>query len=232
MDTFVLKEKVEEAGDVMTLKFKPVKGEIFTFKAGQFSLFSFLDNRAEGKMRAYTISSLPGDKFLAISVKKAGIFSSALHKMKIGDKIKIGEARGDFYPKKGMKNIVFLSAGIGIAPFYCLIKDFYARKSKDKITLFYSSRTKKEIIFFDELNKIAKKWPNLKLVYLLTREQVKDRCISECCRIDMIILKKYLDDNLKGKYYFICGPGEFVTDKRRELKECGVKDECIKIEAF
>ena len=76
---FVLKEKIKEAKDVMTLKFKPVKGEIFDFKAGQFSLFSFLDNRAQGKMRAYTISSLPQEKFLAITVKKAGIFSSALH---------------------------------------------------------------------------------------------------------------------------------------------------------
>jgi len=228
---FVLKEKIKETKDVMTFKFKPVKGKVFSFGAGQFSMFSFLDNRAEGKIRAYTISSLPTDKFLSIAVKKAGVFSSALHNMKIGEKIEVGPGRGDFYPKKSMKNLVFLSAGIGIAPFYVVIKDFYERKANSKITLFYSNRTKKEIIFFKELNKIAKNWPNLKIVYLITREEIKDKCISECCRIDIGILKKYLK-NLKNKYYFICGPREFVFDKRQELKDGGIKNEFIKVEAF
>ena len=228
---FILKEKIKEIKDVMTLKFKPIKGEIFSFKTGQFSVFSFLDNRAEGKMRAYTISSLPQEDFLAITVKKVGIFSSALHNMKIGEKIKINPAQGSFYPIKSMKNIVFLGAGIGIAPFYAVIKDFYQQKLPNKITLFYSNRTKKEIIFFKELNKIAKNWPNLKIIYLITRETIKEKIINECCRINSQILKKYLK-NLKGKHYFICGPKEFVVDKSKELKDCGVRDEFIKIEAF
>jgi len=228
---FVLKEKIKETENVMTLKFKPGQGEIFDFKAGQFSTFSFLDNRAEGKMRAYTISSLPTEKFLSVAVKKAGIFSSALHNMKIGEKIEISQGQGRFYPESSMKNLVFLSAGIGIAPFYAVIKDFYKQKSKQKITLFYSNKTKKEIVFFKELNKIAKNWPSLKIIYFITREQVKDKYISECCRINIQILKKYLK-NLNGKYYFICGPKEFVLDKSKQLKDYGVKDEFIKVEAF
>lgn len=230
-NVFILKEKIKETEDVITLKFKPIKGEIFSFEPGQFSLFSFLDNRTEGKIRAYTISSLPQEKFLSITVKKAGIFSSALHNMKIGEKIKINPAQGNFHPSKSTKNLVFLGAGIGIAPFYAVIKDFYQQKLPNKIFLFYSNRTKREIIFFKELNKIAKNWPNLKIIYLITREEVKDKCISECCRISVIILKKYLK-SLKGKHYFICGPKEFVLDKSRELKDCGVKDEFIKIETF
>lgn len=215
----------------MTLKFKPVKGKIFSFKPGQFSLFSFLDNRTEGKIRAYTISSLPQEEFLSITVKKVGIFSSALHNLKIGEKIKISPGQGNFCPLKSMKNVVFLAAGIGIAPFYAVIKDFYQQKSPNKITLFYSNRTKKEIVFFKQLNKIAKNWPNFKMIYLITRETIKEKIINECCRIDLQILKKYLK-NLNGKYYFICGPKEFVLDKSKELKDCGVKDEFIKIEAF
>jgi len=228
---FVLKEKVKEVKDIITLKFKPVEGKVFDFKPGQFSLFSFLDNRVEDKIRAYTISSLPSEKFLSITVRKAGAFSSALHNMKIGEKIEVGQARGVFYPIKSMKNVVFLAAGIGIAPFYSVIKDFYERKSNQKITLFYSNRTKKEVVFFKELNRISKNWPNLKIIYLITREEIKDKCISECCRIDIEILKKYLK-NLKNNYYFICGPKEFVLDKSKELKNCGVKDGFIRIEVF
>lgn len=232
MDTFILKKKIKETANVMTLEFSPAQGEIFPFLAGQFALFSFLDKRAEGKVRAYTISSLPTDNFLAISVKKVGVFSSALHEMKIGEKINVGPGQGRFYPEKTMKNMVFLAAGIGIAPFYAIIKNSREQKSKNKIFLFYSNKTKKEIIFFKQLNEISEKWSGLKIVYLLTREEIKDERICECCRIDMAILKKYLNNNLKSKYYFICGPREFVRDKYKELKDCGVKEKFIKIEAF
>ncbi len=179
---FILKEKIRETKDVMTLKFKPPKGKIFSFKTGQFSLFSFLDNRSEGKIRAYTISSLPQEKYLGITVKKVGIFSSALHNMKAGEKIKISPAQGNFYPLKSRirqpVDLVFLAAGIGIAPFYAMIRDFYQQKALNKITLFYSNRTKKEIVFFKQLNAIAKKWPNFKIIYLITIEEIKEKCIS------------------------------------------------------
>ena len=234
-EVFILRGKTKEAKDVLTLKFLPVNGRLFSFEPGQFILVSFLDSRANNRIRAYSISSCPQDKFLSITVKKVGVFSSALHKLKIGEKVKISSARGDFYPEKSMirqpAELVFLAAGIGIAPFYAIIKDFYRQKSPNKITLFYSNRTKKEIVFFKELNKIAKNWLNLKIIYLVTREEMKDKCISECCRVDIIILKKYLKD-LKGKHYFICGPREFVSDKFKELKDCGVKGRFVKIEAF
>ncbi len=228
---FVLKQKVKEAEGVLTLKFLPVKGAIFSFEPGQFVLISFLDDRAEKKIRAYSISSAPQDKFLAITVKKIGVFSSALHNLKIGEKIKASPPKGDFYPQKSMNNLVFLAGGIGIAPFHSIIRNFYLKKSSKKITLFYSNRTKRDIVFFKELNKMARKWSSFKVIYLLTREKLKNKAIQECCRLNAEILKKYLR-NLKNKNYFICGPAEFVNNLWKELKKNGVKEELIKTEAF
>ena len=228
---FVLKQKIKEAEGVLTLKFSPVKGVTLPFEPGQFVLISFLDNRAAGKIRAYSISSCPQDKFLAITVKKIGVFSSALHNLKIGEKIKVNFPQGDFYPQKSMNNLVFLAGGIGIAPFHSIIRNFYLKKSSKKITLFYSNRTKRDIVFFKELNEIARKWPSFKVIYLLTREKLKNKAIQECCRLNAKILKEYLK-NLKRKYYFICGPAEFVNDLWGTLKKVGVKENFMKTEAF
>jgi ferredoxin-NADP reductase len=228
---FILKQRIKETEGVITLKFLPLKGAIFSFEPGQFVLVSFLDNRASGKIRAYSISSCPQDKFLAITVKKLGIFSSALHNLKIGEKIKTSPPQGDFYPRKSMNNLVFLAGGIGIAPFHSIIRNFYLEKSSEKITLFYSNRTKRDIVFFKELNEIARKWSSFKVIYLLTREKLKNKAFQERCRLNAKILKKYLR-NLKNKNYFICGPVEFVNDLWKELKKNGVREKSIKTEAF
>jgi ferredoxin-NADP reductase len=228
---FVLKQRIKETEGVLTLKFLAVKGAIFSFEPGQFVLVSFLDNRASGKIRAYSISSCPQDKFLAITVKKLGVFSSALHNLKIGEKIKTSSPQGDFYPQKSMNNLVFLAGGIGIAPFHSIIRNFYLEKSSEKITLFYSNRTKRDIVFFKELNEIARKWSSFKVIYLLTREKLKNKAFQERCRLNAKILKKYLR-NLKNKNYFICGPVEFVNDLWKELKKNGVREKSIKTEAF
>jgi len=230
---FVLKRKVKEAERVLTLKFLAAKGKIFSFEPGQFVLVSFLDNRANGKIRAYSISSCPQDKFLAITVKKIGVFSSALHNLKIGEKIKVSPPKGDFYPDESMKDMIFLAAGIGIVPFHGIIKDWNYRGlfKKRKITLFYCNRTKKETAFFRNLNKISEQESNFKIIYFLTREKLRDKKIGEFCRPDIKILKKYLK-NLKGKYYFICGPVGFVNDFWKALKKGGIKESFIKTEAF
>ncbi len=175
---FVLKKKIRETSDILTLKFSLLKGPVFSFRPGQFVLVSFLDNRLDKQCRAYSISSCLQDKFLTLTVKKIGVFSSALHKLKIGEKVKVSSPQGDFYPEKSMKNLVILAAGVGIAPFHSIIKSLYLESSTNKITLFYCNKTKKDIVFFEELSKIARNWSSFKIIYLLTREKTKDKKIK------------------------------------------------------
>jgi len=102
-----------------------------------------------------------------------------------------------------MNNLVFLAGGIGVAPFYSVIRNAYLEKSPKKMALFYSNRTKKAIAFFKGLNNIAKNWPSFKLVYVVTREKVKNKEIREFSRLNGKTIKKHLR-NLKNRNYFIC----------------------------
>lgn len=230
-DIFVLRRKTKESEDIVTLKFLPVKGKIFSFEPGQFVTVYFLDNHLGGQGKAYSISGCPLDKFLTITVKKIGAFSSGLHNLKIGDKVKIGHPEGDFYPEKTMDNLVFLAGGIGITPFYSIIRSFYLQGSPKKIVLFYNAKTKKNAAFLKELSRIEKKWSCLKLICLFTREKPGSKKNQEYCRLNVGILKKYLG-SLKNKIYFICGPIGFVNDLWKEVKKAGIKEDFIKTEAF
>lgn len=231
---FVLEEKIDESLDVVTLKFSPVEDKsLFSYRAGQFVVVKFLEKEDfKGIRRAYTITSLPENNFLGITVKRLGKFSNALCDFKISEKVEISGPYGNFYPVENENNIVFLAGGIGIVPFYAILKDFLKKKRKDKkITLFYSSRTKNDIIFLSDLNKFSEEWKNLNIIYSLTREKENHGFVKEFKRINIGMIKKYLD-RLEDKVYFICGPSELVNNLQNSLKNAGVKSDLIKTEAF
>jgi ferredoxin-NADP reductase len=127
-----------------------------------------------------------------------------------------------------MKDIVFLAGGIGITPFYSIIKDYFNKRTDKNIFLFYSNKTKGSVAFSDNLNYLAENWLKLKIVRIFTQELVIN---NEFNRINFKMLKKYLK-NLDKKYYFICGSVGFVTDLWKELKKNKVEEEYIKVESF
>ena len=230
---FVLKDKINKTNDVMTLKFFPIEGGILPFISGQFVNVYFLDDRCGGQGKPYSISSIPDDDFLNITVKKIGKFSGALHDLKIGEKVKISEPQGYFYPENQMKNIVFLAGGIGITPFYSIIKNFFNKKIDKNIVLFYSNKTRDDAVFLNELKDLANNWSNFKIINVFTREKTEMSGVKnmETERIEVNMLKKYLK-TLDGNYYFICGSIGFVRDLWKELKESNVQEDFIRVESF
>lgn len=231
---YILKEKIRETDDIMTLKFSPVKEKLFSFIPGQFINVYFLDDRCGGQGKPYSISSTPDDNFLSITVKKIGRFSGVLHDLKIGEKVEISSPQGYFYPEDEIKDIVFLAGGIGITPFYSIISDYFKRGINDRnFTLFYSNKTEKDAAFLKELNKLAKIWNKFKIIYILTRQKKENYSDKnkEFQRLNIKILKKHLK-NLSNKHYFICGSIEFVNDLWKYLKNNKIKEDNIRVESF
>ena len=228
----VLVSKKKEAEGVITLKFKPKKTGKISFIPGQFVIVH-LKNRSGLKGKPYTISSIPSDKFLSITVKKIGEFSTALHNLMIGASVIIDGPMGQFFPEEKNGELVFLAAGIGAAPFFSIIRNYAERghlKNK-KIHLFYSNKTKKDIAFFDELNSISDKNKNPRIFYYLTRQKIKDGRIEEFKRIDAKSIKNKLG-RLEDKDYFICGSADFVSDIRRAILDEGVEKQNVHVEPF
>ncbi len=232
-ECFYLKNKKEEADKILTLEFVPENGKIFDYKAGQFVVLKIINkNEPSVLSRAYTIISLPGDGFLSITVKRAGAFSNALCDLVVGDRVKITGPYGNFYLTETTENdFVFLAGGIGVTPFFNIIKDLQKKESNKKIFLFCSNKNSENIIFREELDEISKKWGNLKVIHTLTRTKESHFSVNEYRRIDLEMIKKYIG-SLDKKEYFICGPSSFVMGVKEQLKNAGVDQNYIKTEAF
>ena len=226
---FVLVDKKPEATDVVSLLFKPTDGLDYDYRPGQYvdikppSIF--------GHGKSYTISSIPSDEFVSLTIKKCGTISSAMLDMQINDKVIFDGPHGNFYPKNQGCNIIMLAGGIGVTPFFSIIKNMIKSGSDTKITLIYSNKTKNDITFFDSLNKLAANNPNLKIVHCLTQEKATVLNINEFNRIDQDMINKYVPYQ-KNTNYYICGSIKFTGDMWRVLRSMNIKEDDIFTEAF
>ncbi len=230
---FTLIKKKKNIADVQTFDFIPVSGKLFSFQPGEYITLYFLNNAFGWQGKSYSISNAPGEKYISLTVKKMGKFSEAIHNLKIGDTVKLIGPEGRFHFTDEMQNIVFLAGGVGISPIHSIIKSLVKEKkiSQKKITLFYSNKTKDNIIFFNELEKIAAKNSDFKIIHTLTRTKYKDTEIDELKRIDEPMLKKY--NGLKeDNYYFICGSISFANDLWKILNKNKIPESRIITEAF
>jgi len=231
-ETYIVDKVIEEAKDIVTLCFVPENGKKMVFDAGQFLRVDLVDNPNELSNKPYSISSTPKDSFLSISVKKIGEFSGALHELKVGDKVEISGPFGSMATQDTMEKIVFIAGGIGIAPFYSMIKNLHDRGETDKeIYLFYSNKTKEDVAFLEQLKKMSEEWSGLHVVHILTQEKDKVDGVGEYNRIDIDLLKKYVRD-FGAQNYFLCGSVPFVTGVSKILEAEKINEEKIFSELF
>lgn len=226
---FILTSKKVEAENVASLFFSPIGWSGFSFTAGQY--VNIMPPGIIGHGKSYTISSDPSEKFVCLTIKRKGKVSSAIIDLPLNSKIYFDGAYGYFYPEEKYEEVVMLAGGIGVTPFYSVIKDILAKKKKTKVTLFYSNQYIKDSAFFEDLNEIVKNNPQITVVHCLTQGKEKHSCVQNYSRIDEKMLKKQLV-TLSGKGYYVCGSIGFVNDLWKLLKGNGVSETDIFTEAF
>jgi sulfhydrogenase subunit gamma (sulfur reductase) len=102
-----------------------------------------------------SISSSPtvSDTF-ELCVRKVGSVTTALHNMKVGDRVGIRGPFGNGFPVEKIlgKDVLFVAAGLGLAPLRSLIRwTLEHRRSFGRIITFVGARSPEELIFRQEL---------------------------------------------------------------------------------
>jgi ferredoxin-NADP reductase len=154
--TFLRKQPENPAGDIITFWFEPDTG--LDQIAGQFVEVTLSHDSPDerGHKRWYTLSNSPTDAPL-ISIttnidKNASSFKQALGQLRTGDQIIVSEPMGDFVlPKDSSIPLIFIAGGIGITPYHSIIKFLDDTGQSRDISLFYSVRTPRELIFMTML---------------------------------------------------------------------------------
>jgi stearoyl-CoA 9-desaturase NADPH oxidoreductase len=159
--------------------------------------------------RVYSLSSRPGARRLAITVKRqdGGLMSNYLHRaVGVGQVLTIGQADGDFVlPEQLPAKMLLLSAGSGITPVMSMLRDLQARAYQGDVVFLHVCRSPEELIFSRQLYTIASAFVQMKL--LVHVDQV-DGAFS------VAQLARSVPD-LGERSTWLCGPGGLMDNVHR-----------------
>lgn len=202
----------------------------FDFNPGQWMYVTILIN-GERQTKHFTISSSPTEEEYLEFTKKITDheFSVALDKLIKGDPAWIDGPYGDFtfvgeYPKIGM-----ITGGIGITPLRSILRYCTDKKVQSKITLIYGNRNEESIVFREELEEMAEKNPNLKIVHCLS--QPGDAWKGKKGHVNQAIIMEEIPD-YSERVFFVCGPPALVTDLTGALDILHIRMPQVKLELF
>nr|WP_315489948.1 ferredoxin reductase [uncultured Rhodoferax sp.] len=136
-------------------------------QAGQFVRVQ-LEINGRRVERAYSLSSRPGWRRIAFTVKRQepGLVSGHLHAaVKVGDVLTISQALGEFVlPNVLPTKMLLLSAGSGITPVMSMLRDLKARQYQGDLVFLHVCRAPDDLIFAQQLYALAADFSGLRLV--------------------------------------------------------------------
>jgi 3-ketosteroid 9alpha-monooxygenase subunit B len=174
--------------------------------------------------RAYSMSSAPHERYLAVTVKEERyvsnvtryppLLSPLLVKRTLrGMRLTVVGFTGPYTLAADVASqtdhVVHVCAGSGSVPNFSMLKFALAHHPTLRHTFVYSNKTWDDVIFREELSRLAVQHPDrLKILHTLTRE---DDVISfgpnvRRGRVDQALLREAIDDPTACLVY-VCGPG-------------------------
>ena len=163
----------QDTPDVKTFRVLTLDGKKpFIHKPGQCAMLSM-----PGVGEAlFSITSSPTNKdYVEFSIKKCGCVTEWLHAAEVGQQITVRGPYGNGFPVetefKG-QDMLFIAGGIGLAPVRSVIN--YVRDNRanyGKVDIVYGSRSKDDLVFFEEIINEWKNDPTVNVHLTIDREQ-------------------------------------------------------------
>ncbi|MDA3803013.1 MAG: ferric reductase-like transmembrane domain-containing protein [Patescibacteria group bacterium] len=224
---FYVDEIREETDNTVSIYIKGQNIKNFKFKAGQFLILRFLNNKFVWQSHPYSISSLPNSDYFRITAKNLGDFSSQMKNIKTGTKVLVDGPNGIFTKKERQEDkILLIAGGVGITPIRALAEDFL--QDNKNVVLLYSVRKKGQIIFKSELEDLSKKYPNLFTIHYIISEEENNHGFN---RIDKKCIENLVLDVGEREAY-ICGPSSMSIEIKKHLIKLNVNKNKIYYEKF
>ena len=223
-----LQEIIPRTHDVTSFRFsRPASLE---YKPGQF-LFITIKQGEKELSKHFSFSSSPTEYNHIEFTKKFTDheYSLALKAAKVGDWARIDAPYGQFTFEGEYSKIALLGGGIGITPFMSICRNASDKVLNSKITLFYGCRTENDLTFRKELEELAQKNSNLKLVFLVTEPTPQWKGISGIINAEMVM--QQLPD-YKENMFYTCGPPPMVEAMEKLVLNLGLPKEKLKREYF
>lgn len=172
----------------------------------------------------FSITSSPTNReYMEFSIKKCGCLTSWIHMLEPGQQITIRGPYGNGFPVETelrCKDLLFIAGGIGLAPLrsvinYCLDN----RENYGKLQIIYGSRSKDDLVDYQEIIDEWMKAENVEVNLTIDREQ--EGWDGHVGFVPNYV--KELSPDL-GMTVLMCGPPIMIKFSLAGLKELGFTD--------
>ena len=187
----------------------------------RFKIWDFNAESNEPIERAYSMANCPAEKgIVMLNVRiaspppgssgiPAGKMSSYIFNLKAGDEVVISGPFGEFYARETDKEMVFIGGGAGMAPMRSHLFDQFNRiKTNRKVTFWYGARSKKEMFYVEDFDKLDKENSNFSWHVALSDAVPEDKWKGHTGFIHNVLFEQYLKDHPAPEdcEYYMCGP--------------------------
>jgi ferredoxin-NADP reductase len=183
-------------------------------KAGQHVDVRLTAEDGYQAQRSYSIASAPEDERLMLTVDRLGdgeVSPYLTDVLMVGDKLEFRGPIGGYFTWEIQDGgpLLLVGGGSGIAPLMAMIRHRAAAGSGVPVRLLYSSRSYEEIIYREELEKLASRDGALEIFHALTRSR-PGGWAGYARRIDAEMLREVSWPPDENPLAFVCGPTSFV----------------------
>jgi ferredoxin-NADP reductase len=205
-------------------------------KAGQHVDIRLTAEDGYQAQRSYSIASAPEDRRLTLVVERLedGEVSPYLTDvLRVGDKLELRGPIGGWFTWEAREGgpLLLVAGGSGIAPLMAMIRHRAAAGSDAPARLLYSSRSREDAIYAEELDRLAAGDGTLEVFHTLTRSQPPG-WTGYSRRIDREMLEEVGWPSEESPLVFVCGPTPLVETVATVLVELGHDPARVKTERF
>jgi ferredoxin-NADP reductase len=185
--------------------------------------------------RSYSIGSGPEDEHLVLTVERfddGEVSPYLVGELRPGDELELrGPIGGYFVWEEALGGpLLLLAGGSGIVPLRSILRHRSAIESTVPVRLLYSSKSLDEVIYRDELDRLAAD-DGIDVRFTLTREQ-PEGWQGYRRRIDQELLQEIAWSPDERPLVYVCGPTAFVEVAATALVQLGHEPGRIRTERF
>lgn len=213
----------------------------------RYNLWRYASQIDETVIRAYSMANYPEERdIIMLNVRiatppprdtgiPAGVVSSYVFSLRPGDSVTIMGPFGDFYARETNNEMIYVGGGAGMAPLRSHIFDQLCRlRSQRKISYWYGARSKNEMFYVEDFNRLAREYSNFDWHVALSDPLPEDHWRGYTGFIHQVLYDNYLKNHPAPEdcEYYLCGPPMMSQAVIRMLTDLGVEGENILFDDF
>ena len=196
-------------------------------KPGQFVLVRILAPKFFLQEHPFSVSSVPNDNVLRLTIRKVGDYTTDIASLKPGARVVLSGPFGRFTKEVATTSKrLFIAGGVGITPIRAMAEEAIALRTDS--VLLYASRTPDDTPLKKELDELSQS-RYLKVLYIYG--DVPDNFKGLHGRLDGSMINSLVPDFIQ-RDVFICGPPPMMQALVADLSGLGLRSEQLHYERF